>query len=367
MDQSTSYGRKVFAGVRQITLPRADWQVAVESPTVEGFQRLARQEPDAIIAHLDDHQLVEALQEWHAPLVNVSRAIVDLPWPSVGADDRAIGRCAGEFLRTSGYRRVGFIGRSVRTYSQDRLAGLNQGLGDDLEPLATYDWHADDAEADLADWIKRLGGPLALAVVGDEIAVRVASICRANGIGCPDPVAMISLTDDEQVTAMTTPTLTAVHLPQEQIGIHAAELVEQLLDGGVAPSEPILISPAHVNQRASTVTAAGDELVAAAVTWLDERLAEPVGVDQVADALGVGRRRLERRFSAVLGVGVYGHLISRRLDHARERLRTTDEQLETIAKACGFAGAQHLCDVFRTKLGETPGAYRDRTKHDTPI
>ena len=178
----------------------------------------------------------------------------------------------------------------------------------------------------------------------------------------PDPVALLSLTDDEHTCTMSQPQLSAVHLPQELIGAEAANLVEKLLAGEQPPSEPILIPPAHVTPRDSTRVAAGDELVASAVAWIDERLAEPIGVDQVAQALDVGRRRLERRFAAVLGVGVYSYLIARRLDRAREILRSTSEPLESVAKSCGFAGAQHLCDVFRSKLGETPGAYRDRAR-----
>ena len=242
------------------------------------------------------------------------------------------------------------VGREGTSYSEQRLVGLKDALGD--VPIAETNW-SPSTEGELASWLRAQGGPVAVVAVGDEIAVRVVAVCRAAGLGIPDPYAVLSLTDDVQTCSLITPALTAVNLPQRHIGAKAVSLMDQLI-AGEEPQRHYTISPADVIPRASTAQVIEEPMVAEAVDWIDDHLAEPIAVEHIAQALDIGRRRLERRFAATLGVGVYQHLISRRLDRARERLRTTEEGLEVIAVECGFAGAQHLCDVFRSKLGETP-------------
>jgi len=45
---------------------------------------------------------------------------------------------------------------------------------------------------------------------------------------------------------------------------------------------------------------------------------------------------------------------------ACDRLRRTDDKLDTIALACGFAGANYFCRIFRKHFGLTPAEFRRR-------
>jgi AraC family transcriptional regulator len=51
-------------------------------------------------------------------------------------------------------------------------------------------------------------------------------------------------------------------------------------------------------------------------------------------------------------------VLARRLNRARELLRTTSQPLGEIALACGFYSGSHFTNRFRQSLGGTPGEYR---------
>ncbi|RZI96995.1 MAG: AraC family transcriptional regulator, partial [Rubrivivax sp.] len=65
-----------------------------------------------------------------------------------------------------------------------------------------------------------------------------------------------------------------------------------------------------------------------------------------------------RMFRASMGCSVHDWVAARRLDRARALLRETALPLADIAAACGYAGASHLSQRFKTANGTTPGKYR---------
>jgi len=86
------------------------------------------------------------------------------------------------------------------------------------------------------------------------------------------------------------------------------------------------------------------------------------------DACTAGRRSLEQKFATILGCSIYQHILQIRIGAAKKLLASTEEGLEAIAKTAGFAGAQHLCEVFKRKEGITPGTFRKqwRAQHAMP-
>ena len=52
------------------------------------------------------------------------------------------------------------------------------------------------------------------------------------------------------------------------------------------------------------------------------------------------------------------YLRTLRLEHARMLTTTTSDRLGDIARACGFANAQHFSNAFRAAYGLTPSQAR---------
>jgi transcriptional regulator GlxA family with amidase domain len=67
-------------------------------------------------------------------------------------------------------------------------------------------------------------------------------------------------------------------------------------------------------------------------------------------------RNFEREAGTPPGFFVEGA----RLDAARRALEDSEDQLETIAKRCGFTSAEILRRLFQRRLGVSPTSYRNR-------
>lgn len=82
------------------------------------------------------------------------------------------------------------------------------------------------------------------------------------------------------------------------------------------------------------------------------------GVTQLAGMLDCSREHLARLFVAAIGVSPNDYLTQHRLRLAARALRSTDEKLESLARRCGFSGANYLVRTFREHIGATPAKFR---------
>ena len=108
---------------------------------------------------------------------------------------------------------------------------------------------------------------------------------------------------------------------------------------------------------------AGDErVVGAAVSYFRDYMHLGVSVEDVAVAVFVSPSHLRRLFHDVKGVSPRQLFQEERLERAKEMLKETTYTLDRIAGACGFETGGSLVRAFRSLLGETPSAFRERHK-----
>jgi AraC-like DNA-binding protein len=110
--------------------------------------------------------------------------------------------------------------------------------------------------------------------------------------------------------------------------------------------------------RAAT-TPRDDRALRLASDYLGDRLAENIGLDELAAAAGVGKFRLVRLFRARTGLPPHALQIAHRVRAAR-RLLEAGEAISATAAATGFADQSHLHRHFVRSLGLTPGEYQRR-------
>lgn len=89
-------------------------------------------------------------------------------------------------------------------------------------------------------------------------------------------------------------------------------------------------------------------------------------VHALADELLVSREHLAREFRSAMRVSPLDYLTQHRLRLACDMLRRTDHKLDTVAAACGFAGANYFCRLFRKHVGMTPAEFRKRPSMTMP-
>jgi AraC-like DNA-binding protein len=90
-------------------------------------------------------------------------------------------------------------------------------------------------------------------------------------------------------------------------------------------------------------------------------------VEDVAARLGVSVRTLQRLARRYVGLPPLAMIRRRRLQEAAERVRTgQDTNLSAVAADLGYADHAHLANEFRSVLGFTLSAYRQRVSPAAP-
>jgi AraC-like DNA-binding protein len=165
--------------------------------------------------------------------------------------------------------------------------------------------------------------------------------CTARVLDAEDPGAQL-LRD-----TLTRAVQTAPDLREEQRGSVLAAMVH-LLGAATAP-------------RGTE----GDEApwrVRAAHAFIENHHGDAdLSAEQVAQAQGVSRRRLDQVLRRVLGRSVSAHIWSRRLEQAAADLtdpRYQGRAVSQIAFANGFEDAAHFSRAFKGRFGRTPRDWR---------
>ena len=99
-----------------------------------------------------------------------------------------------------------------------------------------------------------------------------------------------------------------------------------------------------------------DPRVRRAMLLMEQNLSKPLRSDELAAAIPVSRRQLERLFQKSLGCSVQRFGRDVRLAYACWLLTAGEARLSDIASQCGFADATHLSRIFLAELGCRPAA-----------
>lgn len=97
---------------------------------------------------------------------------------------------------------------------------------------------------------------------------------------------------------------------------------------------------------------------------LNDRYADSLSLDDIADAVGVEPERLARGFRRAYGESLGDYLRRIRVNAAARKLASTDEPISQVAGEVGFADQSHLTRWFGRYLETTPGKYRGATRRD---
>jgi len=287
--------------------------------------------------------------------------------PRVMVDQYAIGRLAAEHLLDRGLRRLAFCGASGAWYSRQRgqgfadrakAAGVPCAILEILGPAnIQVPWQRQVAPLDR--WLPGLQRPVGLMGMNDHLARVVVNECQRLGLDVPHEVAVIGSDNDTIVCEYYEPTLSSISRNARRVGYEAAALLDALMEGKAPPAHDILIPPDGVVSRESTdIVNVSDAKVAAAVRFMSDHLSEAGDVNQTADHVAISRRQLELRFRRHMKCTPHEYLTRLRVESAKRLLeRREPVKLNMIAKACGFAGIQHLRQAFRRLTGMPPLEY----------
>ena len=360
----------VFAGTQRFAKSRPDWQCEVD----EFHSDLPRRQSqissyDGIIARAGS-DLAARARRVKVPLVNVwySSPVRDR-LPGTFPDFRRVGVLAAEHLIERGFRQFGCISRPREIAHQEMVAVFHDQVGKhgcDCQSLSLHRYYYRNGKSwgqfqrQLDEWISSWTPPMALFVAFNDVTIRyVVNACRRRKLRVPEDVALIGASNEPNIGELPPPSLSSVEVNYEQIGYQAAEMLAELMQGRTLRQQHVLHAPTSVIARDSTdYFAVDDEVVAAAMRFIERNTTQDIGVDDVAEAAGVSRRTLERRFRIGCGRSVAKEVRRLRLLKAKRLLAETDMQVKQIARESGFRDPIRMYEVFIREEGTTPTEYR---------
>ena len=98
--------------------------------------------------------------------------------------------------------------------------------------------------------------------------------------------------------------------------------------------------------------------LAATMDWALGRVAEPIGVAEMAGHAAMSERTFHRVFVAATGTTPGRWLVGQRVRHAQRLLETSDLPVERVAERSGLGTPANLRRRMRTVLGVSPATYR---------
>jgi AraC family transcriptional regulator len=95
------------------------------------------------------------------------------------------------------------------------------------------------------------------------------------------------------------------------------------------------------------------------VDYIEENLAKPIALHELALLARVSVRHFERAFRQSLGVPPHTYVLGKRLSAARDLLLSQPTlSIERIARQVGFSSPSHLASAFRRQTGYSPTTFR---------
>jgi len=309
------------------------------------------------------------------PIVRMTVARFELPYPAVEADYAAAGRAGARHLLELGHVHFAFYSqfimrdaREVRDAFTAELAAAGRhghllDLSAAFPKRDSFEVVREERHRWLASELKRLPKPLAVMCDDDRRALELVVACDLAGLRVPEDVAVLGCDNHWVEQGLSPISLSTVDMNFKGIGWKAASVLDQLMQGAPPPAGIIKVPPVGVVARRSTATFITDSpAVTAAVVYLREHFREPLRLAELAHQAGMSERVLESEFKRRVGRPPRTELRRTRLDCAARLLRDTDLKLAAIAAESGFGSAAKLCETFAKAYGLSPNVWRQQAK-----
>jgi AraC-like DNA-binding protein len=155
---------------------------------------------------------------------------------------------------------------------------------------------------------------------------------------------------EEPVSPLLTQERVAAHFEHCLLSLFIECLVEQHPTAGDIRGN---LAPLHVKR---------------AEEWIDANLAEPIGTEEVAAAIGVDANVLAKTFKRVRGHSLMQTILHRRLERARKALASAGpgSTVTEIALGLGFYELGRFAVRYRNRFGEKPSETLARSLGQSP-
>jgi transcriptional regulator GlxA family with amidase domain len=150
----------------------------------------------------------------------------------------------------------------------------------------------------------------------------------------------------------------------------AAALIERHVGEGPSQKAHVVLQmgvprPATATQPTpSLARRASDPRVRHTAVIMEQNLAAPLSVGELAQRVGVSERQLDRMFKREFGTGPATIYRRMRCEYGHWLLLSTELSVLEVASRAGFVDGGHFTRAFRSQFGTTPSALRHGRSSD---
>jgi LacI family transcriptional regulator len=203
------------------------------------------------------HPILDEAAEADLPVVLMNRTAHGYPFSSVSADNQAGARAAVTYIASLRHTRIGHVaGPQGISTGVARLRGFQDGMrGSGLEVNEDQVVHAtaysiEEGIRCCAELLGRRGDLTAVVAANDLLAIGCYEAIDRLGLRCPQDVSVIGFNDMPFVDRLRPP-LSTIRFPHHQMGMEAATLLLERIDGESGPVKILYLAP-EVVARGST-------------------------------------------------------------------------------------------------------------------
>ena len=376
IDTATSWGSGLIEGIAEYAKSKHKRWVFSFEPRGKYDKMLLPEgwTGDGVIARITNSDLAEQIIAKRVPAVNVSwfRYGENLI-PVCTCDETQAAKLAVRYFLDNGYRQFAYCASSLRPSYYDRLGAAYteylEKLGYPCVQFAPNNGGSPkpDAEAQLrqlSNWLVQLPRPVALLAFDDLQGRLVTEACTQCNLAVPDDIAVLGGEHDELSSRVSTPPLSGIDQSPQEVGFHAANMLDQQLTGKAVATSDVRLPPARIIVRQSTdKVAVDDELLSEAIRYIHRNYATDIRISDILAEIPLSRRALEIGFRHYLGRTPRDEIRRVRVHKALELLSDSDWPVTKIANACGFDRPELLTRAFRREFKATPSEFRKRLTH----
>jgi len=370
VETSREFGRSFMYGIARYSRNHGPWAFYREPGGLNrALPHFQEAEVDGII--MRNPQKYNELVSLNRPTILViHQESEESYFPRVTTYGERIGYMAAEHFLDKGFREFGFCGFDDMFWSRERRQFFARRLEESGYSTHVYKQprhktkRAWEHEKDfLVDWVKRLPKPVGILACNDDRGQHVTEACKTADMRVPDDVAILGVDNDVLVCDLSDPPLSSIALNTEEAGYEAAKLLAGLMAGEPMTGQRVVVEPTHIVERQSTnILAVEDAGVAQAIRYIRENGDRPVKVNDVAQAVAISRRMLERRFRRVLNRSINEEIKLVKIKRCVQLLFETDLSISEIAATMGFSSIDHISRYFRNTIGMSLSAYRRKLR-----
>ncbi len=358
--------REILRGIYRYALPVHNWLFFFVGQNPDGINALkVNRRTAGLIGRLGSDELARAARRLHIPVINIHGGNPMLDLPVVGPDFREVGQFAARQLLESGTPHVAFYGLHGDDACSMSLCGFDaeaHRAGIKIHTLLLAPEQKDAPPRKKSPqmlWLETLPKPVAIYASQDIFASEIGFLCSQLDLRVPEEVMILGTNNDEIHCLSVQPALSSIRLPWQEVGVRAAALLDDCLQGRPLPRDPVRLGPPDFVPRQSTeILRCRDEVVSRALGLLRESVAAPLPIEELARKVGVSRRGLEKRFRAVLNRSPLQESNRLRVEFVKKHLREDSRTIDQVSDLCGFSSPIYLSQFFHRVVGMSPGAYR---------